>query len=774
MPTIGHIEPVSATNWETAAINRAASWLDHCRRSHQRCSTAGQFMPTRLLDIGNGPDKTAIRLIDELPEVKPYVALSYCWGLHPESCLQTRTVSIEDHRKAIPLANLPLALAQIVQVCRALGYNLLWIDALCIIQDSAQDWSEESRRMGLIYSHADLVIENGVANDCRESLHMEHVYGTSIFTKTFRYKIRNHLGTFSSAGSWAAWLISLPSTTLPSWTRMWAVWLTGLLSTIYNSNLFAHRQPARRRLRPLTPGIVQVLVRQSPLIQHASVPRPGVLNTRAWPYQETTVPRRLLSFLPSELKWKCYDMDECECQSHMRDSLGSPILEAPILDAPLKRWNTLLVSTVRDGQPTDPWPWPADSVWRSMVRDYSQRDVTQPADRLAAFASIAEAVGRIITSQGIRTKYLAGHWEHTLVDSLNWTSNWLAPVLDMDILRSYMAYALAEQPDARDNFLPGPVSTIKRVMRIMTNEMPSISGKLSMTISADRALRARKPATLDERFFPSWSWASSSLPVTWPWLGLESIYNARFFPRIELLKASAEVWEGDSRKRIITGTLNLKGSLVPIRLRSTPVRPPDVSGMRPFPEPSQQGYIEFFDAFLKSRHLARFANDIVCCFSSDSPCLYGTMVANAYEAWGPDLLSLLQTVGNDLGGRYTRSYSGHPAKVPLNMFPCELCRTRTYGIITICEDARCWCHFGWTEPEDEPFWAVEVGRRRLDILNGSSTVHSEFLVLRRVPNSLNSFWRVGCGSIARFSNDETYLTFPDPFKGAERREVVIV
>jgi hypothetical protein len=33
-----------------------------------------------------------------------------------------------------------------------LGYQYLWIDSLCIIQDSPNDWSTEARRMGVIYS----------------------------------------------------------------------------------------------------------------------------------------------------------------------------------------------------------------------------------------------------------------------------------------------------------------------------------------------------------------------------------------------------------------------------------------------------------------------------------------------------------------------------------------------------------------------------------------------------------------------------------------------
>lgn len=43
-------------------------------------------------------------------------------------------------------------------VCRKLGIQYLWVDALCIIQDSQEDWVKEAHRMESIYSNMVLTI----------------------------------------------------------------------------------------------------------------------------------------------------------------------------------------------------------------------------------------------------------------------------------------------------------------------------------------------------------------------------------------------------------------------------------------------------------------------------------------------------------------------------------------------------------------------------------------------------------------------------------------
>jgi hypothetical protein len=56
----------------------------------------------------------------------------------------------------VPLKVLPKTFREAVVITRALGLSYLWIDSLCIIQDSADDWASEPNRMREIYRNCDI------------------------------------------------------------------------------------------------------------------------------------------------------------------------------------------------------------------------------------------------------------------------------------------------------------------------------------------------------------------------------------------------------------------------------------------------------------------------------------------------------------------------------------------------------------------------------------------------------------------------------------------
>jgi hypothetical protein len=87
-----------------------------------------------------------------------YITLSHRWGIKPEFPLKLTQRSIADLTKCIPLNLLPPTFQDAVTICRQLQIRYLWIDALCIIQDSIDDWLRESEAMGQIYKNAVLNI----------------------------------------------------------------------------------------------------------------------------------------------------------------------------------------------------------------------------------------------------------------------------------------------------------------------------------------------------------------------------------------------------------------------------------------------------------------------------------------------------------------------------------------------------------------------------------------------------------------------------------------
>ena len=60
--------------------------------------------------------------------------------------------TMESLSRGVDAAELPKTFGEAVHVTRFLGVQYLWIDSLCIIQDSHEDWQRESALMHLIYS----------------------------------------------------------------------------------------------------------------------------------------------------------------------------------------------------------------------------------------------------------------------------------------------------------------------------------------------------------------------------------------------------------------------------------------------------------------------------------------------------------------------------------------------------------------------------------------------------------------------------------------------
>jgi hypothetical protein len=78
--------------------------------------------------------------------------LSHCWGREPIYSLLNR--NIEELSKHIQTDKLPNVFRDAIFMTHLLGFRYLWIDSLCIIQDSKDDWVKEAPRMGGVYRRA--------------------------------------------------------------------------------------------------------------------------------------------------------------------------------------------------------------------------------------------------------------------------------------------------------------------------------------------------------------------------------------------------------------------------------------------------------------------------------------------------------------------------------------------------------------------------------------------------------------------------------------------
>ncbi|KAK3897968.1 heterokaryon incompatibility protein-domain-containing protein [Staphylotrichum tortipilum] len=143
------------------SLNTAKGWLDVCSKRHACFPRIPQPLPSRLLEFSLVPNQTQLsaRLYQTAESAQPtgnYAALSYCWG--QSTSLKTTTSNIDEHVNGIEWAKLPLLVQDVAKVVMHLGLNYLWVDALCIIQDSQQDKEKEIAKMAGVYSNAFVTI----------------------------------------------------------------------------------------------------------------------------------------------------------------------------------------------------------------------------------------------------------------------------------------------------------------------------------------------------------------------------------------------------------------------------------------------------------------------------------------------------------------------------------------------------------------------------------------------------------------------------------------
>ncbi|CAI6342479.1 unnamed protein product [Periconia digitata] len=134
-------------------------WLHTCLSSHKTCrapdNTSQSFTPDRLVKINsknNGASfQWSIALRKDIGDV-PYLSLSHCWGSSGHTSLTTENYT--RFLEPSEASELPKTFQHAIKVCFSLGFQYIWIDSICIIQDSLQDWETQASMMGSVYANS--------------------------------------------------------------------------------------------------------------------------------------------------------------------------------------------------------------------------------------------------------------------------------------------------------------------------------------------------------------------------------------------------------------------------------------------------------------------------------------------------------------------------------------------------------------------------------------------------------------------------------------------
>lgn len=296
-----------------------------------------------------------------------YITLSYRWSA--SELLTTKSTTLAERLTGIPIDGFPRTLYDAVVVTRKLGKRYLWIDALCILQDSPADWVDQSSRMGEIYGNAWLNISADVAETAEAGFLVD----------------RN--------------LLEIRACEHPALLNSTEVRQRLICPYIWSTRCTAHD---------------------------------NILTKRGWIFQERFYSRRILHFLHHEVLWECNAIVVSErCPVRLLNPKISDgdtwkkIRRLQSTALPLDS-DVAYASNVRASGHVKHWRienWGFRAIsfdpWYALVVEYSKTTLTRPADRLPAVSSLAALTKHKAV---MAATYIAGLWLEDLSYGLSWSS----------------------------------------------------------------------------------------------------------------------------------------------------------------------------------------------------------------------------------------------------------------------------------------------------------------------------------------------------------------
>ncbi|KAI1212505.1 HET-domain-containing protein [Annulohypoxylon truncatum] len=342
-------------------------WLDECLEKHTRCNQKNitDYVPSRLVKLNDTTGEPTFCVVEkcQVDPQSPYLTLSHRWGESSQLRLKlTRSTSERLSREQL-CRTLPKTFRDASEVARRLKICYLWIDSLCIFQDSAEDWLKESSSMRDVYGNAFLNIAALGAED-------------------------NHGGLFFSRN---------PSELKP---------------TIFNFSVDGPEDPHLYRFDHDTGSASWV----GPILQRGWVLQERILSRRVlyfgsrqvfWECYEITCsethPKNFNQYVYNKYDEKEQGQTRTEPNHHAWKALmGTDRLQPSCED----KLSQLFMD------------------WYEIARTYTTCDLTVSSDKLVALSGIAKDMKRRLTTLGCRdTKYLAGMWSQDLPYALMWSLN---------------------------------------------------------------------------------------------------------------------------------------------------------------------------------------------------------------------------------------------------------------------------------------------------------------------------------------------------------------
>ncbi|KAH0428833.1 het domain-containing protein [Colletotrichum camelliae] len=370
--SLRHISvPVSTRNSVNFEVIK--KWQMDCTGHHSSCRQFPSVVsptnqaPSRLLNVSGDN----VRLECDVGAMTPaleYTTLSHMWGPDPSLCPQLLASTIDSFMLSISMHDLPKKYVNAIQITRALGFQYIWIDSLCIIQDSKEDWQREAVKMAAVYG--------------RSSCNISYTFPPASESSN------NHLRD--------------PRIHLPCHTRL-----------PFKSGLVTSKAPDDLVIQH-TPGYI----RPAWLPTHFKSVWP--LLSRGWVFQERLLCPRTVYYGQDRLIWECCNGIEDEFYGALPTLSGSKVhfyrIITRLTDFLRGGWKLQQQSDSPESSIGETDTTSGEMQWAFLIRDYRAGNLTKESDRGIAFAGIARAI-----QAKTNVTYLAGLWKEFLEYDLLWS-----------------------------------------------------------------------------------------------------------------------------------------------------------------------------------------------------------------------------------------------------------------------------------------------------------------------------------------------------------------
>ncbi|OAL04083.1 hypothetical protein IQ06DRAFT_345279 [Phaeosphaeriaceae sp. SRC1lsM3a] len=332
-----------------AATALSKLWIEKCIKTHSQCNNQStkQYSPTRLISISD----ESLKLVQDETICAPYVALTHRWG--SGNLPRTLSTNIGRRMKSMILDELTQTMQDAFSMTRRLGYEYIWIDALCIIQDSEEDWLREAARMSDVFSGGVVTIAVADAEDHSQGM--------------FRPRPGRCMRPFA----------------IP----------------------FLERTPYRERVDFQGEGEFYVFPNTSRV--SAGPRQKGTLDTRGWILQEQVLSRRTLYFGAGEIFWDCNTVSASE---------SSPIATSLLQDEnPDETWAFKTIRrTISKAANVNILKQKLADVWMELIKNYSSRQLTHQGDRLVALQGILRPLSHLLHEEPVAGMWRSQLWRQLL------------------------------------------------------------------------------------------------------------------------------------------------------------------------------------------------------------------------------------------------------------------------------------------------------------------------------------------------------------------------